>query len=173
MLNIVKVFENGTVLFFDEGQFDEYCVYQLNEGEKQFAPRDKNYFDFLKTLSDKYGAAYVYKDFVNIYNHTNKEIDDGVLQLISGIASNRYSEEKVTVDIQFTILYMTMLAEENKKYTKLGKRIKRKCVVKEVFNKNQKCLFRFFSYLIIVDTIIKEYKVWGKMMQHGKKLLKI
>ena len=42
MLNIVKVFENGTVLFFDEGQFDEYCVYQLNEGEKQFAPRDKN-----------------------------------------------------------------------------------------------------------------------------------
>ncbi|NLL33644.1 MAG: hypothetical protein GX252_10165 [Enterococcus cecorum] len=46
MLNIVKVFENGTVLFFDEGQFDEYCVYQLNEGEKQFAPRDKNILIF-------------------------------------------------------------------------------------------------------------------------------
>ena len=62
---------------------------------------------------------------MNIYNHTNREIDDGVLHLISEIASKRYSEEKVTVDIQFTILYMTMLAEENKKYTKLGKRIKR------------------------------------------------
>ena len=125
MLNIVKVFENGTVLFFDEGQFDEYSVYQLNEGEKQFAPRDKKYFDFLKTLADKYGAAYVYKDFVNIYNRTNKVIDDGVLHLISDIASNRYRDEKVTVDIQFTILYMTMLADENKKYTKLGKRIQR------------------------------------------------
>ena len=125
MLNIVKVFENGTILFFDEGQFDEYCVYQLNKGEKQFAPSDKNYFDFLKTLADKYGTVYVYKDFVNIYNQTSKVIDDGVLHQISEIARDRYSEEKVDVDIQFTILYMTMLAEENKKYTKLGKRIKR------------------------------------------------
>ena len=39
--------------------------------------------------------------------------------------SASYGDNALAVDVVFTILYMAMIAEERKAYTKLGKRIKR------------------------------------------------
>lgn len=96
-------------------------------------PKDKDYFDFLIHISQKYGKEYVYEDFVNIFDQTNKNIDPNVLDMITEIARQRYCEDSLEVDIQFTIIYMTMIAEENKERTKLGKRIKRLGVYSALF----------------------------------------
>jgi hypothetical protein len=40
-------------------------------------------------------------------------------------SSEKYLEKKLVFRKVFTILYATMIAEENKAYSKLGKRIKR------------------------------------------------
>lgn len=37
----------------------------------------------------------------------------------------KYGEDSLNIAIDFTIIYMGMIAEENKEFTKLGKRIKR------------------------------------------------
>ena len=59
-----------------------------------------------------------------IYELTGKQVDANSLRRISEIASG-YSQDALQIDIIFSILYMAMIAEEQKKNTRLGKRIKR------------------------------------------------
>ena len=47
-----------------------------------------------------------------------------MLNSISTLSAS-YGDNALAVDVVFTILYMAMIAEERKVYTKLGKRIKR------------------------------------------------
>ena len=126
MGTIVKKYDDGSYLEFDKGGFDDWCVYLVKSGSR-IAPTDTGYFNQLKQYAAQYGADKVYKDFVNVYSLTGKKVEQTVLDKITQIATlyNKKAGDALEIDIVFTILYMAMIAEENKQYTKLGKRIKR------------------------------------------------
>lgn len=56
---------------------------------------------------------------------TRKQVDPAVLQHITDIAGFYEPLDTLEVDILFSILYMAMIAEEQKTNTRLGRRIKR------------------------------------------------
>ena len=117
-------FKNGVALEFGQGKFDGWCVYITDEDGKRSAPKDMDYFAELKELSYKYGAEQIYKDFISFYDITGKELDAKVFDSISNLSSY-YGDNSIDIEILFSILYMGMLAEENKEKSVLGKRIKR------------------------------------------------
>lgn len=69
------------------------------------------------------GIKKIYDDFVSVYEQTTSRIDDTVTNSITEIA-NGYGEERIWMDRWLTVIYAGMVAEENKKFKKLGKRIK-------------------------------------------------
>lgn len=123
-MSVIKSFPDGSCLEYDRGSFDEWCVYLTRPGRPRTAPRDTDYFRALVVLGRKYGAKKIYADYVAVYNMTGRQVDRKVLYGISRLSSG-YGTDAVTVDIIFSILYMAMIAETLKKYTRLGKRIKR------------------------------------------------
>ena len=66
----------------------------------------------------------LYDDFVKLYNKTTSKFDKNIAYEIR-LITNHYDEYKDEVFRIFSILYMGMLAEENKANTRLGKRVKR------------------------------------------------
>lgn len=134
MAKVIKSFIDGSSLEYDQGSFDEWCVYLRKPDGSRRPPRDTEYFKELKLLGHKYGNQKVYNDYVYIYNSTGREVSREVLNLITDIATQY--DEALQVDIMFTILYMAMIAEERKKFTRLGKRIKRLGVHKILIENN-------------------------------------
>lgn len=124
MGQLIKSFSDGSYLEYDRGSFDDWCVYLTKNNGIRKPPRDMDYFCQLKELAGNYGVEQVYSDYVRVYNHTNRSVEKTVLDEISEIAS-RYGHDALEVDVIFSILYMAMIAEERKKNTRLGKRIKR------------------------------------------------
>ena len=123
-MQIIKHFSDNSFLTFGRGSFDDWCVFLKRPNMARFAPRDSLYFSQLKELAKKHGADKIYKDYVMLYSVTKPEIEQRILDGITRLTSG-YGEDSLELDIIFTILYMGMVAEENKKGTKLGKRIKR------------------------------------------------
>ena len=129
----VREFSDGSYLEYAEGNFDQWCVYMVNPAKGfRRPPLDVDYFGFLQSQAKTFGAKRLYDDFVSIYDKTGKEIDVAVFKLIDLVALNygtqalEFSKIFSILYIKiFSILYMGMLAEENKAYTRLGKRIKR------------------------------------------------
>ncbi len=122
----VKEFSDGSYLEYAEGNFDHWCVYMVNPAKNfRRPPLDVDYFGFLKEQAQTYGAEKIYNDFVTFYGQTGKVVEQRVLDLIEHIAVNGYGDKWLDFTKIFTILYMGMLAEENKAFTRLGKRIKR------------------------------------------------
>lgn len=119
----VKIFPNGAFVEYGQGSFDGWCVYYVAEGFR-IAPRDEKYFELLAALGKKYGVNRVYRDFIWLYQHTSKGVDGRVLRGVSQLAAS-YGGDALAVDVVFSILYLGMIAEENKRNTCLGKRIKR------------------------------------------------
>lgn len=109
---------------YDKGSFDEWCVYLTRDGI-HYAPKDTEYFNFFNDLAFIYGAEKVYNDFLQVYDITDREIDDKVLALISGIAGTYDDMYVDDVDMWMTIIYAGMVAEENKERTYLRRRVKR------------------------------------------------
>ncbi len=124
MATLVKHIRNAHVVEFDKGKFDNWCVYLQRQGQKRYAPRDTEYFTFVKNMADIYSAQKVYADFVTIYQKTTKEIVPHVLEQITTLA-NTYTQHAEETDIWLTVLYAGMIAEENKANMVLRKRIKR------------------------------------------------
>ena len=124
MGTIIKRFSDGSYLEFDRGSFDGWCVYVATPGNVRRPPLDRNYFSFLKRLAEQFGPQRVYNDFVRVYRETEKHVDEKVFSLIAHIASG-YPGWELRVEQVFSILYLTMIAEENKANTHLGRRIKR------------------------------------------------
>lgn len=122
-MRIVKTFENKSSLIFDRGKFDDWCVYFVTSKGRRMALKDIDYFGKLKKYAEIYSITKLYEDFVKIYDKTNINIEPEVLDYITTIASTY--KEKHSLDVIFTVLYMTMVAEEQKENTRLGKRIKR------------------------------------------------
>lgn len=120
----IKTFSNGSYLEYDRGKFDDWCVYLTQANGNRRPPRDMDYFTDLQELSAKYGVERVYGDFVRVYDMTGKQVNNRTLEVISQIAEG-YGFDSPKVDTIFSILYMAMIAEEQKRNTRLGKRIKR------------------------------------------------
>ena len=134
MGQLIKEFENGTFLEYDRGGFDDWCVYFTDTNGTRKPPRDVDYFKQLTELAEKYSVEKVYTDYVQVYNLTGKEVEQPALAEISRISAS-YGRYALDVDIIFSILYMAMIAEERKKYTRLGKRIKRLGIYKLLIEK--------------------------------------
>lgn len=124
MGKIIKTFADGSFLEYDRGKFDDWCVYFTEPDGSRKPPKDVDYFAQLKELSAKYGVDKVYGDYVKVYNLTGKQVSESSLALITEITAS-YGSYALNVDVIFSILYMAMIAEEQKKNTRLGKRIKR------------------------------------------------
>jgi len=124
-MEIVKEFNDGSFLEYNRGSFDGWCVFYTNTEGIRKAPKDTDYFKDLYQFSLKYGVDKLYYDYVKIYDRTERIINEDVLIYITQIA-NEYDEQDILeIDIMFSILYMAMISEENKKNSRLGKRIKR------------------------------------------------
>lgn len=121
---VIKNFQDGSIIERDKGSFDNWCVYLTRPDIQRYAPKDIQYFQRLKDLSKLHTAERIYDDYVRIYEMTNKDISSSILTAITEIASE-YGDNSIEIDILYTILYLGMVAEENKANTKLGKRIKR------------------------------------------------
>lgn len=124
MGQIIKTFPDGSFLEYARGGFDDWCVYLTDASGNRKPPRDTDYFAQLRSLAERFGADKVYSDYVKVYDLTGKQVDRDSLERIS-ILSKDYEASAIQVDTIFSILYMTMIAEERKAGTRLGKRIKR------------------------------------------------
>lgn len=124
MGEVIKKFKDGSFLEYDWGSFDEWCVYMNDSSGSRKPPRDTDYFAQIQALSSKYGVEKIYKDYVAVYNLTGKQVEPSVFERIAEIADT-YGDDALIIEKIFSILYMAMIAEERKKFTKLGKRIKR------------------------------------------------
>ena len=124
MGRIIRKFKDGSILEYDKGAFDDWCVYLTRPNIMRYAPKDNQYFKRLTEYASNYGNNQVYNDFVQIYNVTTKSLEDSVFELIDKL-SEKYGEKAIDIAIDFSIIYMGMVAEENKAYTKLGKKVKR------------------------------------------------
>ena len=120
----VRTWQDGSHLDYAQGKFDGWCVFLTDADGNVHAPRDKEYFLDMRRFADRFGAEKVYSDFVRIYELTGKRVSDDVLSVIDEISAT-YGTSRRLAEIVFTVLYMGMIAEENKVGTKLGKRIKR------------------------------------------------
>lgn len=121
---LIKNVRNLHLVTFDQGSFDEWCVYLQRNGQRKYAPTDVDYFDFFKKMGLRFGNERVYKDFCSIYNLTDYTVNPKVLNLITQI-SDTYGNDAIEMDIWLSVIYGGMVAEENKKNMKLKKRIKR------------------------------------------------
>lgn len=122
---LIKAFADGSFLEYGRGSFDDWCVYLTKPSGQRRPPRDVDYFQQIKNFAEKYGAQRVYDDYALIYGKTTKQVDPAVLQYITDIADSYEPMDTLEVDILFSILYMAMIAEEQKTNTRLGRRIKR------------------------------------------------
>ncbi|HEX7365966.1 MAG TPA: hypothetical protein VF273_02665 [Pelobium sp.] len=125
MARLVKDLQNNRSVIFDFGRFDDWCVYVVESDGRKKAPFDETYFTDLYNISLKYLPNKVYLDFVLIFEHTTKIIDQAVLTLINQIVATYQEEDKVMIEQWFTVIYAGMIAEENKNFAILKKRVKR------------------------------------------------
>jgi hypothetical protein len=124
MAILIKEFADGSILEYDKGKFDDWCVYVSRPNQRRYAPTDIGYFTSLKDLSNIHGAGQLYQSFVAMYNRTTSDLSGDTLNYISEVCG-AYGVDALELDILFTIIYAGMVAEERKENTKLGKRIKR------------------------------------------------
>ena len=124
MAELITQFEDGSFLEFDRGRFDGWCVYLTRPKQSRYAPKDFQYFQRLTEYASLYGAESLYSDFVSIFSLTTKTLNKEVFNHIKSICS-KYGEGALDIEIDFSIMYLGMIAEENKRFTKLGKRVKR------------------------------------------------
>lgn len=120
----IKNVRNRNLIEFDKGTFDEWCVYLTRPGQMRYAPRDTEYFSRIKQLGDRHSSQKIYTDFLKFYTLANKSIDKNILILITNIA-NTYCNDAEEMDVWFSVIYAGMVAEENKAFAVLKKRIKR------------------------------------------------
>lgn len=120
----IKQFGDGSFLEYDRGKFDEWCVYLTRGNGAPYAPKDKDYFKQLQQYAREYGTKRIYGDYVKVYALVGKSVKREDLDYITSI-SQGYAKDAVEIDILYSTLYMAMIAEERKKNTYLGKRIKR------------------------------------------------
>lgn len=123
MERLISNINDNLKIVFDEGKFDNWCVY-ISKNGKRYAPKDLEYFSELKRLALKYSALTIYTDFLKIYKFTSSAIESSVLNTIYKISKHYQKGDQSAINIWFTVIYAGMIAEENKQSAVLKKRIK-------------------------------------------------
>jgi hypothetical protein len=121
---LIARFNDGSTLEFDEGRFDGWCVYLTRPSVSRYAPRDTEYFEFIRRLANKHGRDRLYGDFRRVYELTSNCVEEAALDAIR-LASAAYGEDALEFSIMMVTIYAGMIAEENKKFSRLGRRVKR------------------------------------------------
>ena len=98
-------------------------MYLKKPGQPKYAPTDVEYFTRLKQLGAVHCHEKIYNDFITFYTPTSKNTDTQVLALIRRIAAS-YHNDSLEMEILFVIIYAGMVAEENKQFAILKKRVK-------------------------------------------------
>lgn len=161
-MRLVKNLKNNRKVVFDQGKFDNWCVYVVEQNGIKRAPFDSEYFTDLKILNDKYGDNKVYQDFLRIYDLTGKPIDNKVLILIEAITVTYQEDDQNTIEQWFTVIYAGMIAEENKANAILKKRIKHLGVHQTLIQGYTPQIAAKFSYgkkWRELDVIMKEHNI--------------
>ena len=124
MPRLIKKVIDGSIITFDKGSFDDWCVFLSRPHLRRYAPKDTEYFTALKEMGTAHGADIIYTDFLHVYRKTTTEIDAHVTSLITRL-SHKYKSDSLMFDIWMSVIYGGMIAEENKENAILKKRIKR------------------------------------------------
>ena len=122
---IVETFEDETEVYFDQGKFDDWCVYLTDIRGGRKPPLDTEYFSFFQDVASSYGRGKVYEDFKIIFDLTTEAIDRQTLDVIKQISLSFAEDIRLDVQKNFVVIYAGMIAEENKANAILKKKIKR------------------------------------------------
>ena len=130
---LVTTYTHGpekVALFFATGNFDDWAVVVKDKtGLRNYpkVPTDAWYFSILKNWCGSRSAQEIYNDFVKVFDMTTNKAHLAdtapVVEEIKKMAWNY--PDYLEACVILTILYMGMIAEENKAGKILGKRIKR------------------------------------------------
>jgi hypothetical protein len=115
-------------LYFGTGSFDDWCIYVLGFKDKWMKfPTDEWYFGIVKDWTALRAPEAVYADFVRIYDATTSDAKyPATAPVVEMIKAMSWSyKDDFEACVIWTILYMGMIAEENKEGAILKKRIKR------------------------------------------------
>lgn len=119
-------FDDGAHIGFKCGKFDNWCIdFHYPNGDIE-NPLDTFYFSELKSIAEKYpkGHDLIYNLFVDIYDKTSKSYNSEIIDTIIN-QSKQFGNDSVTYRNCMAMIYLGMIAEENKKNAILKKRIKR------------------------------------------------
>ena len=95
---MVKIeLKNNKYLTFAKGNFDSWCVYEVDENGFKTAPLDIDYFNTLDELSQIFSTDMLYEDFVKIYDKTTSTFDKNVI-----LNSDELFNAKYLSDISFS-----------------------------------------------------------------------
>lgn len=119
--HIATLFD-GTKLIFAQGKFDMWCIYHVS-GERKHAIKDEEVFSLLEKYATSPTRFQLYHDFVNIFHDVTHVTNNGVLARIKELSLAYANAREIEFVLMF--LYAGMVAEENKKFAKLKKYIKR------------------------------------------------
>ena len=122
---LIKKLKNGRSVIFDKGSFDDWCVFVVEKDGQRKAPFDVDYFTDMQAMAKHYQQDKVYNDFVAIYAWTDKTIDQQVITMIDKMVTTYQPDDQILIEQWMTVLYAGMIAEENKEFAILKKRIKR------------------------------------------------
>ena len=144
MARVIHTTKQGCIIEFDKGKFDDWCVYVTGDNVPRHAPTDVQYFTMLDTLGKIHGHQQIYNDFVVFYQMTNSTINAHILQTIQQLSS-KYGNDSHEIEKWFTVIYAGMIAEENKQYTILKKRIKRLGMYQVLIERKDPRIAAYFS----------------------------
>ncbi|WP_312312802.1 DUF7004 family protein [Empedobacter brevis] len=161
-MRVIKNLKNNKKVIFDQGKFDDWCVYVVEENGIKKAPFDVDYFTDLKQLNTLYRNNKVYQDFLKIYHPTDQTIAPDILKLIDDIVMTYQPEHQVIIEQWFTVIYAGMIAEENKQFAILKKRVKHLGVHQTLiqdFSPAHAARFSYGKKWRELDVIMKEFNI--------------
>lgn len=120
----IRDFNDGIYIEYSNGSFDSWLVSICAPDGTKIPPKDEDYFNALISLAKIKTNKEVYDDFVLVYDLAEDDVKDADFKTIDLISSG-YGAQSLYANKVFSILYATMIAENNRKNTRLKKRIKR------------------------------------------------
>lgn len=111
---VLTTFKDKTQLVFKEGRFDKYLVTLIDNNGNSFSPKDVDFLNFFQTYSDRQD---LWELLLELSQFLDK--DTAFSDLVIPSIKDTIEEKKM-----FAAYAATLIAEENRAKTKLGKRIK-------------------------------------------------
>ena len=138
---MVRRFSDGSELRFGRGRFDKWCVFYRELDGKRKALLDADYFADLRNLAEKYGVDRIFGNFEAVFREVN-HVDLPEARVLDAISSCSlwYGEDALKFEKTMTVLYATMIAEENKRNGYVGKYLKRLAVYELLFCGEKTCV---------------------------------